>query len=65
MLFALVKREGMGSTRIVVSGGFDLGNMPIRLPAFKKAEKADKVAKTENAAKFELAPGLKKLFQIR
>ena len=49
-LFALVKREGMGSTRIVVGGGFDFGNVAIRPPAFKK---------------IELAPGLKKLFQQR
>lgn len=49
-LFALVRREGMSNTRVVVRGGFDLGNVPVRLPTFRK---------------IELAPGLKKLFQQR
>ena len=52
-LFALVQKQGMSHTRIVVSGGFDLGNIPIHPPQLEKPKWAENL---------KLAPGLKKLF---
>ncbi|HMN87027.1 MAG TPA: L,D-transpeptidase [Bauldia sp.] len=65
-LFALVKREGMKNTKVVVGGGFDLGNVPVRLPSLFKSDKSSKPAKAPpKSDKIELAPGLKKLFGIQ
>ena len=67
-LFALVRREGMSHTRVVVAGGLDLGNVPVRLPSLFKTDRSGKPPKpaaTASAGKIELAPGLKKLFGIK
>ena len=53
-LYALVKREGMSHTRIVVGGAFDFVNAPAQ---------ASKSKKPKWAQDLQLAPGLKRLFQ--